>query len=52
MLGLGSGGPGRGEAVDWVRGGGGGRGGGTTCGEGVLKLFSTCVPMTQDIKQA
>lgn len=50
VLGLGSGGAGTGEALDWVRGGGAG-GGGTTCGEGMLKLFSTSVPMTQDIKQ-
>lgn len=51
ILGLGSGGAGSGEAADWVRGGGEGAGGGvTTCGEGVLKLFSN-VPMTQDIKQ-
>lgn len=57
VLGFGSGGAGRGEAADWVRGGGGGDGGaaggggGNTCGEGELKLFSTSVPMTQDIKQ-
>lgn len=55
MLGFGSGGAGRGEAVDCIRGGGGGaaggNGGGTTCGEGVLTLFSTSEPMTQDLKQ-
>lgn len=54
VLGLGSGGVGGGEAAGWVRGGGDGAGGGgggaTACGEGVLKLFSTSVPVTQDIK--
>lgn len=49
---LGSGGAGSGEVADWVRGGGeGAGGGGTTCGEGVLVLFSTSVPMTQGIKK-
>lgn len=52
MLGFISGGAGRGEAVDWVRVGAGGAGRGrTTCGEGVLELFSTVVPANQDIKQ-
>ena len=50
MLGLGTGGAWSGDAAGWVRGGGegAGGGGGTTCGEGVLKLFSTSVPMTQE----
>lgn len=52
-LGLGSVGAGSGEAADWVRGGGEGpAGGGATCGEGVLKLLSTSVPMTQVIKES
>lgn len=45
--GLGSGGARGGEAVVWVRGGGWGiGGGGTRWGEGLLKLFSTGVPLT------
>lgn len=52
LLGHKSGGAGRGEALDWVRVGAGGAGNGdTTCGEGVLELFSSVVPVKQDIKQ-
>lgn len=52
VLGLGSGCVGSGEAAGCVTvGGEGAGGGGTTCGEGGEKLFSTSVPTTQDIKQ-
>lgn len=50
---LGSVGAGSGESVDRMGGGGKGADGGVgTCGEGVLKLLSMSVPMTQVIKKS